>query len=110
MIPSLIIDVIPFYDTPNETKGSPYWVDLWADINDYKIGLQVKPSTYKTANISIYMGKGKSSEENGHKAFLRDFGGKIFIIMPENGSVSSEMARKTRAEYDFLLKLPPTNI
>jgi hypothetical protein len=56
------------------------------------------------------MGKGKSSEENGHKAFLRDFGGKIFIIMPENGSVSSEMARKTRAEYDFLLKLPPTNI
>ena len=46
-------------------EGSPYWVDLWADINGYKIGLQVKPSTYQSANLSIYMGKARSSEEAG---------------------------------------------
>ena len=53
------------------------------------------------------MGKAKASEEKGHQAFLRDFGGKVFVVMPENGSVSQTMAKKIRAEYNLLLKLPP---
>lgn len=109
MTPSLIIDGIPFYDAPSNIEGSPYWVDLWTDVNGYKIGLQVKPSTYKSANISIYMGRAKTSEEKGHQAFLRDFGGKVFIVMPENGTVSASVEKKIRAEYELLLKLPCKN-
>lgn len=90
MEPSLIIGGIPFFDAPSEIEGSPYWVDLWADINGYKIGLQVKPKTYRSASMSIYTGKTRASEENGHKAFLRDFGGKVFIVMPEKGNLSEE--------------------
>lgn len=107
MTPSLIIGGIPFYDAPSEIEGSPYWVDLWADVNGYKIGLQVKPSTYKSANLSIYMGKAKASEENGHKAFLRDFGGKVFTVMPVNGTVPADVERKIIAERDLLLKMQP---
>ena len=106
MNPSLVIDGIPFYDAPSEVEGSPYWVDLWTDVNGYKIGLQVKPSSYRSANISIYMGRAKSSEEKGHRVFLRDFGGKVFVIMPENGAVSPTVAKKIREEYDLLLKMP----
>jgi len=107
MTPSLIIGEIPFYDAPSEIEGSPYWVDLWADINGYKIGLQIKPSTYKSANLSIYMGKAKSSEEKGHKAFLRDFGGKVFTVMPVNGIVPADVECKIIAERDLLLRMPP---
>ena len=107
MKPSLIIGGIPFYDAPSEIEGSPYWVDLWADVNGYKIGLQVKPSTYKSANLSIYMGKAKSSEERGHQAFLRDYGGKVFLVTPTNGVVSKEAERKILAERDLLMKLQP---
>jgi hypothetical protein len=106
MNPALIIGGIPFYDAPSEIEGSPYWVDLWTDVNGYKIGLQVKPATYHSANLSIYMGKARSSEEQGHKAFLRDFGGKVFIVMPENGAVSPAMEKKIVAERDLLLKMP----
>ena len=109
MNPSLVIAGIPFYDAPSEVEGSPYWVDLWTDVNGYKIGLQIKPSTYKAANISIYMGKARSSEESGHKAFLRDFGGKVFIVMPVNGTVPKDIEKKIIAERDLLLKMPPKN-
>lgn len=57
--PALYVGDIPFYDTPAEVEGSPYWVDHWADINGYKIGLQIKPQSYQSASISIYMGKAK---------------------------------------------------
>lgn len=107
MNPSLMIGGIPFYDAPSEIEGSPYWVDLWTDVNGYKIGIQVKPSTYKSANISIYMGKARSSEEKGHKKFLRNFGGKVFVVMPVNGVVSKEIEKHIIAERDLLLKLPP---
>lgn len=107
MKPSLIVGDIPFFDAPSEIEGSPYWVDLWADVNGYKIGLQVKPTTYKSANTSIYMGKARSSEENGHKAFLRDFGGKVFTVMPVNGTLAPEIERKIITERDLLLKLRP---
>lgn len=104
---SLVIGGIPFYDAPSEIEGSPYWVDLWTDVNGYKIGIQVKPSTYKSANISIYMGKARSSEEKGHKEFLRDFGGKVFVAMPVNGVVSEKIEKQIVEERNFLMKLPP---
>jgi hypothetical protein len=101
--PSLIIAGIPFYETPPEIEGSPYWVDLWADINGYKIGLQVKPSSYSSANTSIYMGGAKTSEEIGHKQFSRDFGGKVFVVTPHEGTVS-KACEKQIAEYRDLLE------
>lgn len=106
MTPSLIILGIPFYDTPSEIEGSPYWVDLWTDVNGYKIGLQIKPSTYKSASTSIYMGYSRSSEEDGHKAFSREFGGKVFIVNPKNGELSAKDAQQIKNEYDILLKKP----
>lgn len=106
MTPSLVIGGIPFYDAPSEIEGSPYWVDLWTDVNGYKIGLQIKPSTYKSANLSIYMGKAKSSEEKGHKAFLRDFGGKVFLATPVNGIVAANIEKATISEYNILQQMP----
>lgn len=107
MTPSLTIGGIPFYDAPSEIEGSPYWVDLWTDVNGYKIGLQVRPTTYKSANISIYMGKARSSEEKGHRAFQHDFGGKVFIVMPIDGKVPADIEKKIVAERDLLLRFPP---
>lgn len=107
MTPSLTIGGIPFYDAPSEIEGSPYWVDLWTDVNGYKIGLQVKPTTYKSANISIYMGKARSSEEKGYRAFQHDFGGKVFIVMPIDGKVPADIEKKIVAERDLLLRFPP---
>lgn len=107
MTPALIIAGIPFYDAPSEIEGSPYWVDLWTDVNGYKIGLQVKPTTYKSANISIHMGKARSSEEKGHSLFRRYFGGKVFIVMPDKGKVPADVEKRILAERDLLLKFPP---
>lgn len=107
MNPSLIIGGIPFFNAPSEIEGSPYWVDLWTDVNGYKIGLQVKPSSYNSANISIYMGKARTSEEKGHKAFLRDFGGKVFVVMPENGTIPQNVEEAILSEYTLLQQMPP---
>ena len=104
---SLIIAGIPFYDAPSEIEGYPYWVDLWTDVNGYKIGLQVKPNSYKSANLSIYMGGAKSSEEKGHKAFYKDFGGKVFLVNPVNGIMSEKQEKLIRAEYDLLSQREP---
>ena len=106
MEPSLIVGGIPFYDAPSEIEGSPYWVDLWTEINGYKIGLQVKPTTYQSASMSIYAGNTRASEENGHKAFLRDFGGKVFVVMPDKGFLPPAVVRKITDERDLLLKMP----
>lgn len=105
--PALTIADIPFYETPSYIEGSPYWVDLWADVNGYKIGLQVKPSTYNSPNVAAYMGRSKTSEESGHKKFRNDFGGDVFIVTPKNGTVSTQMERRIKTYYDWLLKLPP---
>ena len=107
MNPALIIGGIPFYDAPDDIEGSPYWVDLWTEINGRKIGLQVKPPTYHSPSLSIYMGRARSSEERGHKKFYEDFGGKVFIVMPTNGVVSPDMESLIIAERDRLMALPP---
>lgn len=106
MIPSLVIAGILFYDAPKEIEGAPYWVDLWTDVNGYKIGLQVKPNTYHSANASIYMGKARTSENRGHKEFYRDYGGKVFTINPTNGVVGKDVEKQIVAEKKFLMTLP----
>lgn len=105
--PALMIADIPFYETPSYVEGSPYWVDLWTDVNGYKIGLQVKPTTYHSPNVAVYMGRSKSSEELGHKKFRNDYGGDVFIVTPKNGSVSPQMAQRIKVYCDWLSKLPP---
>lgn len=107
MTPSLIICGIPFFDTPSEIEGAPYWVDLWADINGYKIGLQIKPQTYSSSNAAFYMRKAKNSEEKGHIKFSRDYGGMVFTINPQDGCVSNKMEQLIQAEKERLLLLPP---
>ena len=107
MNPSLIIAGIPFFDTPAEVEGSPYWVDLWTDVNGYKIGLQVKPASYRSASTSFFMGGAKTSEEHGHKLFRHDFGGDVFIVTPKNGIESPQTAQRIKTYYDRLIKLPP---
>ena len=102
----LIIDGIIFEDAPSEIEGAPYWVDLWTDVNGYKIGLQVKPTTYQSANTSFYSRGAKSSEDAGHKQFRCDFGGKVFIITPQNGVVPEKQITQIRHEYDLLLMMP----
>ncbi|MGN0488304.1 MAG: hypothetical protein ACI4HO_03450 [Ruminococcus sp.] len=109
MKPSLYIGNIPFYDTPSEIEGSPYWVDLWTDVNGYKIGLQIKPTSYKSASMSIYAGKAKSSQEKGHKAFTREFGGKVFIVSPNNGEIKADVIKQVQNEYDLLMKMKPND-
>ena len=69
----LVIAGIVFEDAPSQIEGAPYWVDLWADVNGYKIGLQIKPKSYQSANTVLYSREAKTSEEKGHKLFQRDF-------------------------------------
>lgn len=52
------------------------------------------------------MWKARSSEESGHKAFLKDFGGKVFIVNSINGKVSQTIERQISSERDLLMKLP----
>lgn len=105
-IHSLFIDDIPFFDAPSEIEGSPYWVDLLTEINGYFVGLQVKPKTYNSASMSIYTGKGKSSQLNGHKLFKDNYGGKVFIISPEKGIIDEGMIAKIKDEVERLKNLP----
>jgi len=70
----------------------------------------VKPNSYKSANISIYMGGAKSSEEKGHKAFYRDCGGKVFILNQVKGIVSKKQEKLIRTEYNLLPKMKPRKI
>lgn len=111
MTPSLVIGGIPFYDAPSEVDGSPYWIDLWTDVNVYKMILQVKPSIYKSAHLSIYMAKDTWLKQNPRKkrsqGILRDFGGKVFAVMPLNGTVPTDIERRMIAERDLLLKMQP---
>lgn len=103
----LTIDGIVFEDAPSKIEGAPYWVDLWADINGYKIGIQVKPTSYQSASTSLYTRGAKVSEEAGHKLFRRDFGGKVFVVTPQNGTIPYKQAQAIRQEINLLSKIPP---
>lgn len=108
MKPSLIIkDTILFFDAPPDIEGSPYWVDLWTEVNGYMIGLQVKPGTYNSASISIYCGKSKSSQKNGFRKFAEKYKGRVFTVVPENGRVDKETEDEISDEYNRLKNLQP---
>lgn len=82
------IEGVEFTDAPSEVEGSPYWVDKWALVNGYRIGIQVKPRSYSSSSMSIYAGGGMSGMKRGHKKFQVDFGGKAFIAVLEQGEVT----------------------
>lgn len=104
--PSLIIANLPFYDAPSEIEGSPYWVDLWADVNGYRIGLQVKPKTFRASSLSIYTGKARSSQARGHDLFQEKFGGKVFTVTLQGGQVEPKAQDDVVKEIERLSQLP----
>ncbi len=60
-----------------------YGVDFFLKIGAKYVGIQIKPHTYNSS--SVY-GKFKGNLRNQHRKFLKDFGGKVFIIYKdENG-------------------------
>lgn len=105
--PSLVIASLPFYDAPSHIEGSPYWVDLWAHVNGYRIGLQVKPKTFRASSLSVYTGKARSSQARGHDLFQKDFGGKVIIAIPEQGKVDIKTIKEVQQEIERLQKLLP---
>lgn len=88
------IDGIEFTDAPSEIEGSPYYIDKWALVNGYWIGIQVKPKSYASSSISIYAGAAMSGMKKGHKKFQTDFGGKAFIVVLEKGDVIDSNKRR----------------
>ena len=105
--PSLIIANLPFYDAPSYIEGSPYWVDLWGHVNGYRIGLQVKPKTFRSSSLSIYTGKARSSQARGYDLFQEKFGGKVIILTPQKGQVGRKAHDEVMVEIERLAQLPP---
>jgi hypothetical protein len=54
-----------------------YSVDFYLKIGSRYVGIQVKPPSYNSP--SVY-GKFKGNLRNQHRKFLKDFGGKVYII------------------------------
>jgi hypothetical protein len=104
--PSLIIANLPFYDAPSYIEGSPYWVDLWGHVNGYRIGLQVKPKTFRASSLSIYTGKARSSLAHGYDLFQKKFGGKVIILTPQKGQVGLRARDEVMMEIERLAQLP----
>jgi len=103
---SIVFETLRFYDTPSDIEGSPYWVDLWASVNGYRIGLQIKTQTFKAASVSIYTGKARAGQKKGHKLFKEKFGGKAFFAFPSKGVLDAETQKQLLEEIDRLEKLP----
>lgn len=104
--PALVVGSLPFYDAPSEIEGSPYWVDLWASVNGYRVGLQIKPKTYNASSLSIYTGKSRSSQSRGHELFLERFGGKVITGSTQNGELESKARQMVEREIERLRELP----
>lgn len=104
--PALIVASIPFYDAPSEIEGSPYWVDLWASVNGYRLGLQIKPKTYNASSVSIYTGKSRSSQYRGHDLFFQRFGGKVIVASANNGELEWKARQQVEREIERLQGLP----
>ena len=92
------IEGVEFTDAPSEIEGSPYWVDKWALVNGYRIGIQVKPRSYASSSLSIYAGAAMSGMKRGHKKFQADFGGKAFTTVLERGDVIDSNKRRAIIE------------
>ena len=87
------IEGVEFTDAPSEIEGSPYYVDIWALVNGYRIGIQVKPRSYASSSVSIYAGAAMAGMKRGHKKFQSNFGGQVFTIVLENGEVIDSKKR-----------------
>ena len=96
---------VRFFEAPSEVEGSPYWVDLWGSVNGYRIGLQVKPSTFNSASVATYAGKARSGQRRGHEKFHSDFGGHVFTIDLVKGSVESRTEGLIKKEVERLRTL-----
>jgi len=105
----LTIAGIEFVEAPSEVEGSPYWVDLWAYVNGYRIGIQVKPDSYSSASVSVYAGKAKSSMKSGQKRFMKDYGGKVFITNLSMGNPPAHIESEIKIEVSRLRSLPSGN-
>ena len=103
---AMLVGEIRFFDTPDDIEGSPYWVDLWASVNGYRLGLQVKPSSHKAASTSIYVGKTRNSQTAGHRLFQEHYGGKVITVTIKNGSMNARDREQILAERDRLMNLP----
>jgi hypothetical protein len=104
--PALVIAGVAFYDAPSEIEGSPYWVDLWASVNGYRIGLQVKPQTFRASSLFIYAGKAKRSQAKGHELFQQEFRGKVITLITARGKVDQRTRDEIALEVERLQKLP----
>ena len=96
---------VQFFEAPSEVEGSPYWVDLWGFVNGYRIGLQVKPSTFNSASVATYAGNARSGQRRGHERFQIDFGGKVFTVNLIKGSVESRTEDLIKKEVKRLRAL-----
>ena len=79
--------------------------NLWGFVNGYRIGLQVKPSTFNSASVATYAGKAGSGQRRGHRRFQRDFGGHVFTVDLIKGSVDSRNEALIEKEVDRLRAL-----
>mgnify|MGYP001202968047 CR=1 FL=1 len=100
------IDGVDFTEAPGEVEGSPYWVDLWGCVNGYRIGMQVKPDSFRSASVSVYQGKARSGMRRGHYKFQSDYGGKVFTTNLTRGEPPEYMVRAISEEIVRLRNLP----
>lgn len=106
MEPRLIVDGLVFYDAPGYVESSPYSVDLWASVNGYRIGLQVKPRTYNSSSKSIYAPQIAKSQKRGLELFREAFGGRAFIAVVECGEIELRVKMQILEECKYLMSLP----
>ena len=103
----LKIGGVEFLEAPSEIEGSPYWVDLWASVNGYRVGLQVKPKTYRSASVATYAGKALAGQRKGHHAFSGRFGGKVFTVDLVQGKADERSDGQIAEEVRRLRDMPP---
>ena len=110
---SLMFSINSYKDVKKISKVSPKYINLTISNPDIKIidYFMKNGNNFLYADFSILIWKFSPQKLLYiYKAFQRDFGGKGFIVMPENGVVSKDVEKKIIAERDLLLKMPPKNI
>ena len=97
---------LDFRHAPPEIEGYPYYVDIWALFNGYRVGLQVKPDTYQSINLFSYSGGAVTTQVEGHELFEERFGGKVFIAKySSSGVLDTSIKDKLDVEMKRLISL-----
>ena len=73
-------------------------IKLDCRLNPQHISRRIYPSIWE---------KHVPRKKKGIKSFLRDFGGKVFVVMPVNGMVPPNVEKAIIAESNLLKQLPP---